>query len=137
MSRELKFKYIWKDLEGEQETHSRAYTLTEIRNNALTVIIIDLMKSKCKFIKGDLQYTGLNDKYGVEYCEDDIVRVWYTDNLDKPEQSFIGVVEYSGGRYAVCNDEMEIAHPLGNRPLSHEILGNKHENPELLEGSKK
>lgn len=80
------------------------------------------------------QYTGLKDKNGTEIYEGDIFEV-----IDSHEERFIVWVEYSE-KYA----EFVIRHSsnivIDNEPLGDTnteetviILGNIHDNPELLE----
>ncbi len=76
------------------------------------------MEPKSKF----MQYTGLRDKNGKEIYEGDVVATCAV--LDS-EDKFNCVVRYEGGGF-VANGSLGVNHHL------LEVIGNVHENPELL-----
>ena len=83
------------------------------------------------------QFTGLTDQNGTKIFEGDIVR--YTElRLGGEDVPVVNVVEFAEGGFAVNN--YFINHWLwnsidGNTQLSDiEVIGNIHDNPELLEG---
>lgn len=86
------------------------------------------------------QYTGLNDKDGKMIFEGDIVKAIYKSNyVGVPNIDFgIGVVEYKGTYYNSASYQINIIGEAGNRifsaSLEVEVIGNIHDNPELLKG---
>ena len=78
-----------------------------------------------------MQYTGLKDKNGVEICEGDIVETVYNGEV------FAGVVVYdlSEVDFKVTDGKEKYGRNFqylaGND--ENEVIGNRYENPELLE----
>ena len=78
------------------------------------------------------QYTGLTDKNGKKIFEGDIV----IDKYSKEKFGFVGVVIYNPTltQYQIHSDKQpDYVVNLGSRRDSVKIIGNIHDNPELLE----
>ena len=86
------------------------------------------------------QYTGLTDKNGKKIFEGDIVHAIYKSGYTGiSDKDFgIGVIKYSGTYYSGAAYQIDIIGEPGCRVFSAslqvEVIGNIHDNPELLKG---
>ena len=84
------------------------------------------------------QYTGLKDKHQVEIYEGDICTAnWY--DLTELNHTTTGVIEFSPGWMSYWladydNKTFEELNGYGNYSWDIEVIGNIHDNPELLKG---
>lgn len=86
------------------------------------------------------QFTGLNDKNGTEIYEGDIVK---TDFKKDGSHETIQVIEFYEGSFGSRNkdDQFRIPALFSGRAIEgmntnyYEVIGNIHQNPELLKGA--
>lgn len=75
------------------------------------------------------EYTGLTDKNGTKIFERDIVKV---SNMGS---TYYARIEWDNSSFWVVNHDIQIPNYLGEISKTYlEVVGNIHDNPELLEG---
>lgn len=99
----------------------------------------------CIYGKGEVvcktvgQYTGLTDNNGKKIFEGDIVHAVYKSGYTGiPDKDFgIGVIKYNGSYYSGAAYQIDTIGEPGCRVFSAslqvEVIGNVHDNPELME----
>lgn len=108
-------------------------------SSGTTVMCNEYQRNENIDLKTVGQYTGLKDKNGTKIFEGDIVQEsWY--DYDEPVMDAFGIVYYNVGRCCctVWDEERESIYDLcadGEYHWEVEVVGNIHDNPELLEGA--
>lgn len=84
------------------------------------------------------QYTELKDKSGKKIFEDDIVKVKYYNDGERIKQITVVTYDHETGGYSPFNWDYACDGCGFNLFIIEvEIIGNMHDNPELLEGVNK
>ncbi len=73
------------------------------------------------------QYTGLTDKNGTKIFEDDIVRLYLVDDIE------MGIIKFNDIMCRFMFFTKDGSYSFNNT-CTFEVIGNIHDNPELLKG---
>ena len=140
--REIKFRYydeLYESMESVAKIRFECGKVQEIwLSNGSS---IDFMNGNGRFKL--MQFTGLLDKNGKEIYEGDIVRTFISSKCDQPQlrdYEQIGAVTYVQGKYLLHEKLYKEDDPdfyggicvLEPGEYEFEIIGNIHDNPELL-----
>ena len=142
--REIKFR-------GWHSKMERMFSCDEMVNDQMTLLPdgrfinvngnstqLSVIYPSDKFIP--LQYTGLKDKNGKESCGHDIVRVTFAEFYSSSQfcseegESVVGVIKEIDYAWAVELPDKSYIYfsEIVNDDMEFEIIGNVHENPELV-----
>lgn len=86
-----------------------------------------------------MQFTGLKDKNGKEIYEGDVIQIdAFYENIphyptDNQTDDLIGIVKYVNGSFEADSVPLYVFYETNNPEL--EIIGNIHENPDLLDSN--
>jgi len=127
--REIKFRYVWGSGKPVLIT-TEIFSIEQIEDGEMEDFIYaeqSELGESLKLIERNL-YTGLNDKNGKEIYEGDIVKINYTPDIENAEEDFdIIDVEW-------LEDDITCGWSIDPVTSWHaKVIGNIHENPELLE----
>lgn len=130
--RELKFR-VWSEEDKEYRTDCDVFRLLHGKTGCPATIYND---EGDKFIIE--QYTGLKDKNGKEIYEGDIIQEEIDFNSKMIDGVFTYAVEWDMDTlcYSLRGSSNSIHDELWEVNASVEIIGNIHENPELLKEAK-
>ena len=127
MSREIKFR-AW-DKKQKKMLYGVSIGTIKVWDENAPLISHEFSYSEdCVFE----QYTGLKDKNGKEIYEGDIV-LFFTEHFDKTTGGFDGEVEHNA-TVEWFNNGFAFMDKVSYDPnIECEVIGNVHENPELLQ----
>lgn len=134
--RELKFR-VWSE---DQKTYDYKFPYNSIGDFYVStrgIVFSDFGNTVTPEVSQDAfiveQYTGLKDKNGKEIYEGDIVKIYKGRKLDGV---FLVQFDELNGEYMWCKNEDIDSAEYGGFPYwaKYLVIGNIHENPELLGG---
>ena len=132
--KENKFRYVFKNIISN-DISIYYFTLKEIEDGGLNKVLKSgMLENGYRLIARNV-CSDLEDKNGKEIYEEDIVKVSVTYNGDHRIPEHNTEIIFEDGSFNVTSEAMFDV--LAVNPNYWEIIGNNHENPELLKGAKK
>lgn len=129
MSREIKFKAKRKD--NNEWVYGYYSKIKHFLGLKYLHYIIDEKQNYVEIIPETVsQYTGLKDKNGVEIYENDIVQLEYQGEDEDTRPIKIGVINFRETQLCVNTKHLD---GFTMRMYTREVIGNKFDNPELLD----
>ena len=122
MKREIKFR-AWDDVRDRWYYFTIGQQWSDVENAIYSRMCIEVFKF--------YQYTGLKDKNGKEIYEGDIVE-WIVKPKYGKEYIHVDTIDFDIETEGGCGDSYTNGYTYFFNPLECEIIGNIHENPDLI-----
>ncbi|RND81473.1 YopX family protein [Lacticaseibacillus paracasei] len=132
MTRKIKFRAWIEETWNETDDYVEPMTIQQMIHSKESTFSLEQLNDLVDFE----QFTGLTDANGKEIYEGDIVKFFGANKKIKVKNEF-GIIVYKADRYGAGFNSIiqNKEHGYGGINIAQDIVvGNVHENPELLEG---